>query len=67
MENKSEASSYSHILKYTSIFGGMQGLNILIGIIRTKLVALILGPVGMGLVSLFNSTISFISYGTKAT
>ena len=51
MENKSEASSYSHILKYTSIFGGMQGLNILIGIIRTKLVALILGPVGMGLVS----------------
>ena len=65
MENKSEASSYSHILKYTSIFGGMQGLNILIGIIRTKLVALILGPVGMGLVSLFNSTISFISSGTN--
>ena len=65
MENKEYQTSYGHILKYTSLFGGMQGLNILIGIVRTKLVALILGPDGMGLVSLFTSTVSFISSGTN--
>ena len=65
MDHKEHQSSYTHILKYTSLFGGMQGLNILIGIVRTKLVALILGADGMGLVSLFTSTISFISSATN--
>jgi O-antigen/teichoic acid export membrane protein len=57
--------SYSHIIKYTSIFGGVQGVNILVSIIRNKLVALLLGPDGMGLVSLFNSTIKLISDSTN--
>ena len=65
MANKAHTNSYQHILKYTSLFGGMQGVNILIGVFRTKLVALILGPEGMGLLSLFNSTISFINSGTN--
>ena len=56
---------YSHILKYTSIFGGVQGVNILVSIIRNKLVALLLGPEGMGLVSLFNSTIKLVSDSTN--
>lgn len=60
MENHS-SDNYRHILKYTSLFGGVQGLNILIGIVRNKLVALILGPAGMGLVSLYNSTITLLS------
>ena len=46
-------NSYSHILKYTSLFGGVQMLNILIGLVRNKLVAVLLGPAGMGLVALF--------------
>lgn len=57
--------SYNHILKYTSIFGGVQGLNILIGLVRNKIVAKLLGPVGMGLASLFNSTVNFISQATN--
>ena len=56
--------SYSHVLKYTGIFGGVQGLNVLVGLVRNKCVALILGPGGMGLVSLFNTTISLISQAT---
>ena len=56
---------YSHILKYTGIFGGVQGLNILIGLVRNKIVAWLLGPAGMGLVSLFNTTINFISQSTN--
>ncbi|MBR1447305.1 MAG: oligosaccharide flippase family protein [Prevotella sp.] len=60
-----EKSSYGHVLKYISIFGGVQGLNILIGLVRNKIVAYLLGPGGMGLVSLFNSTINFVSQTTN--
>lgn len=60
-----EKNSYSHILKYTGLFGGVQGLNILVGILRNKFVAVILGPDGMGLVSLFNSTINLVGNATN--
>lgn len=63
MENSN--NSYSHILKYTSLFGGVQMLNILIGLIRNKLVALLLGPAGMGLVALFSSTIKLVVDSTN--
>lgn len=58
---KQKGSSYSHILKYTGLFGGVQGVSILISIVRNKLVALILGPQGVGLISLFNSTVKLVS------
>ena len=64
MENQRNDSSYSHILKYTGIFGGVQGLNVLISLVRNKFIALLLGPGGMGLISLFNTAISFISQAT---
>lgn len=56
--------NYSHVLKYAGIFGGVQGLNILLGLVRNKIVALLLGPMGMGLASLFNSVVNFISQAT---
>lgn len=65
MEKAEKDNNYTHILKYTGLFGGVQGLNILVGIIRNKLVALILGPAGMGLVSLFNSTLTLLSNATN--
>lgn len=65
METEEREDSYSHILKYTGIFGGVQGLNILMGIVRNKFAALFLGPSGMGLVSLFNSTVSLIVSATN--
>lgn len=39
----------------------MQGLGILVGVLRNKFTALFLGPSGMGLLSLFSSTISVLS------
>jgi len=57
--------SYSHVLKYTGIFGGVQGLNIMIGLVRNKIIASLLGPGGMGLASLFNTTVNFISQSTN--
>ena len=57
--------SYSHILKYTGVFGGVQGLNLMIGLVRNKFVALLLGPGGMGLASLLNSVQGFVSQSTN--
>ena len=65
MIKEKKDDSYSHILKYTGIFGGVQGLNILMSVVRNKLVAIILGPEGMGLISLFNSSIKLVSDSTN--
>ena len=62
--NESEKGAYGHVLKYTGIFGGVQGLNVIVSLVRNKFVALLLGPSGMGLVSLFNTTVTFISQST---
>lgn len=64
-DNEKDGNSYGHVLKYTGIFGGVQGLNILIGLVRNKLVAVILGPAGMGLASLFNTSVSFVTQATN--
>lgn len=48
-------------MKATSLFGGVQVFNILISIIRSKIVALLLGPSGMGIAGLFTSTTGLIS------
>lgn len=61
MGKEKDNNSYLHILKYTGIFGGVQGLNILVGVVRNKFTALFLGPSGMGLLALFNSVSSFLS------
>ena len=59
MNETEKDSSYLHILKYTALFGSVQGLSILAGIARNKLVAIILGPSGMGLLSLFKTYFRF--------
>lgn len=53
------------ILKAMGIFGGVQVLNILCSIIRTKLVALWIGPVGVGLFGLFNQALEMINTATN--
>jgi len=56
-----QQSSYRQIMKATSIFGGVQVFNIIIRIIRSKFVAILLGPTGMGITGLLNSTITLMS------
>jgi O-antigen/teichoic acid export membrane protein len=55
-----EKESYQQIMKATSLFGGVQVFNILISILRSKVVAVLLGPAGIGVVGLLQTTISFI-------
>lgn len=56
---------YSQIIKYTGIFGSIQGLSILTGVVRNKAIALLLGTQGMGLMSLLSTTVSFMSQATN--
>ncbi len=53
--------SYLQIMKATSLIGGVQIFNILITIIRSKIIAMLLGPAGMGIMGLLSSTIGVIS------
>ena len=52
--------SYGQILKSSSIIGGAQGINYLIAMVRTKVVAVLLGPSGVGLVGLYVSATELV-------
>ena len=52
-------------MKAMGLFGGVQVAGILCSIIRTKLVAMWIGPVGVGLFGLFNNALEMISTGTN--
>ena len=54
-------ASYRRILKSSSIIGGASVLNILIGLVRTKLLAVFLGPSGIGLAGLYTALITTVS------
>lgn len=56
-----QQSSYRQIMKATSIFGGVQIFNIIISIVRSKIIAVLLGPSGMGISGLFTSTTHLIA------
>ncbi|MBE6400944.1 MAG: O-antigen translocase [Verrucomicrobia bacterium] len=61
MSGDSKQSSYRQVFKATSIFGGAQVFTILIGIVRSKLVAVFLGTAGVGINGLFTSPLALIS------
>ena len=64
-EEKKSQSTYDHVIKYTGLFGGVQGLGLLTSIVRNKLVAEILGPVGLGLISMYNTAATLLSNSTN--
>ena len=63
MAGKSSISRMA--MKAMGLFGGVQIAGILCSIIRTKLVAMWIGPVGVGLFGLFNNALEMISTGTN--
>ena len=52
-------------MKAMGLFGGVQVMGIICSILRTKLVALWIGPVGIGLFGLFNNALEMLSTGTN--
>src|SRR5438270_9731230 len=50
-----EKHTYGQILKSSALVGGSSLLNVAIGIVRTKIMAVLLGPAGFGLFGLYGS------------
>lgn len=64
-EVNTEKSEYRSIFKATSLFGGVKAFQIVISVVRSKLVALLIGPTGVGIVGLFTSGITLIQSLTQ--
>lgn len=66
-------NSYRQILRSSSIIGGASIINILLGLLRTKVAAVTLGPAGVGLIGLLQSlmatasTVSALGLGIVGT
>ena len=56
----SQTSSYRSIFKATSLFGGVQVYQIIISVIKSKFIAVLLGPLGVGIQGLYQSALHFI-------
>ena len=59
-----QSDAYDRIIKYTGLFGGVQGFVALITVVRTKLVSLFLGPTGFGINESFNRTLNLVKSTT---
>ena len=53
-------SSYRQIIKATSLLGSVQVVNIIVQILRSKIIAVLLGPTGIGIITLINSNLQLI-------
>lgn len=49
------ANSYAQILKSSALVGGSKIVDILVGMVRVKVMAVLLGPAGFGLMGFFSS------------
>ena len=58
---QAEKHSYWQILKSSALIGGSTAVNVVVGVVRTKVMAMLLGPSGVGLLGIYNS-ISDLSF-----
>lgn len=64
-EEKKTSTSYRSIFKATSLYGGLEAYQVIINLIKTKVVAILLGPAGVGINGLYTSAISLIAQVTN--
>lgn len=60
----SQNNSHKQILKSTGIIGGTQIIAIAVGMVRTKVLALLLGPTGVGTAGLYQTVVDTIRIAT---
>jgi O-antigen/teichoic acid export membrane protein len=60
-EQASSRNTYGNIFKALALFGGVKIVQILISVLRSKLIAVLLGPAGMGINNLLASTTNTIN------
>lgn len=59
----SDKTAYGHIFKTTFVFGFVQVFKAVVSIVKNKLVAILIGSEGVGLMGIFSSTLSLIKTG----
>ncbi len=64
-DKKPVSATTQKVLKALSLFTGVQSVTILVSVIRTKLVALWVGPAGVGLLSLYTWAIELVTKGSQ--
>lgn len=52
---------YRRVIKYLGIFGGAQGLSVLLGVVRNKVTSVLLRTGGFGALADYNRTVQFFS------
>ena len=57
---ETEDTSYRHILRFTGVFGGVHVLKTAASMLRNKLTARLLGPAGLGLITVYNAISGFV-------
>ena len=62
---KENSAAYDHIVKYIGLFGGVQGLILLISVLRNKVAACFLGASGIGLINIYNRVVGLINQATN--
>ena len=60
MKFKIPESLYAHLLSSMALFSSAQGLNVAVSILRNKVVAVVLGPWGMGIIALYNTVLHLL-------
>jgi enterobacterial common antigen flippase len=58
--DQGQSSTYGQILRSSAIVGGASALNLAVSILRTKAMALMLGPAGFGLMAAFTTIIDLV-------
>jgi len=64
-KKEEQKNSYRGIFKATSLFGGVQIYQILIEVIKSKFIAVLLGPLGVGIQGLYTSATQLIQQLTS--
>ena len=63
-ETEKNRNTYGGIFKALALFGGMKIIQIIISILRSKLIAVLIGPAGMGINNLLRSTRDTLNHVT---
>lgn len=63
-ETVKNRNTYGGIFKALALFGGVKVIQILISILRSKVIAILIGPAGMGINNLLKSTTTTINHIT---
>ena len=63
-DNQDDAT-YDHVIKYTGLFGGVQGITMLVSLVRNKIASVLLGPDGLALIDIYNNVIKLFNQSTN--